>query len=347
MLWLLRSILAVALILPVAAVRADAQEHRASIRGVVIDPTSKGISDVEVRVAREDTGETRRVRTDENGLFSVPELPPAMYRVNVDRSGFGPFVARTELAMNQEFWLQVTLQIGTMLQAVDVTAPFIPVDRDTPAVHTFIDERTITELPLDGRNFLELALLAPGTVPPPQGSASTGRGDFALSINGAREDFNGFLLDGVYNIDPKLNTPGVRPPIDGIRQFQVFTSSYDASFGRNAGGQVNIITKSGANRFSGSGYEFLRNGALNSRNHFAPTDVDAPDYNRHQFGGSLGGPLVSGRTFFFGDYEHTYFAKASRRSPMCRRLPNEPVTSRRACSAVPSISSPVSRFRVV
>ncbi len=306
MLWSLRSILAVALILPVAAVCAYAQEHRASIRGIVIDPASKGIPNVEIRVSREDTTEARRVKTDENGLFSLPELPPGIYRVNVEHPGFGPFVARTELAMNQEFWLQVPLQVGTVLQAVDVTAPFIPVDRDTPAIHTFIDEHTVTELPLDGRNFLELALLAPGTVPPPQGSASTGRGDFALSINGGREDFNGFLLDGVYNIDPKLNTPAVRPPIDGIRQFQVFTSSYDASFGRNAGGQINIITKSGANHLSGSAYEFFRNGALNSRNHFAPADVDAPDYNRHQFGGSLGGPLVSGHTFFFGDYEHTY-----------------------------------------
>ena len=259
-----------------------------------------------MRVSREDTGESRNVRTDEGGRFSVPELPAGVYRVNVEQPGFGPFVARAELTMNQELWLQVPLQIGSVLQAVEVTAPFVPVDRDTPAVHTFIDERTITELPLDGRNFLELALLAPGTVPPPQGSASTGRGDFALSINGAREDFNGFLLDGVYNIDPKLNTPSVRPPIDGIHQFQVFTSSYDAAFGRNAGGQINVITKSGANRLSGSAYEFLRNGALNSRNHFAPTDVPAPDYDRHQFGGSLGGPLKPGRTFFFGDYEHMH-----------------------------------------
>jgi hypothetical protein len=301
-----RVLLAAMLIFSFTALEADAQEHRATIRGVVADPSAKGIANVEVRLLREETGETRRVKTDENGLFSLPELPPGVYRINVQQPGFGPFVARTELTMNQEFWLDVPLQLGTVLQAVDVMAPFIPVDRDTPAVHTFIDERTITELPLDGRNFLELALLAPGTVPPPQGSASTGRGDFALSINGAREDFNGFLLDGVYNIDPKLNTPGVRPPIDGINQFQVFTSSYDASFGRNGGGQINVITKSGANRLSGSAYEFLRNGALNSRNHFAPTDVPAPDYDRHQFGGSVGGPLVSGHTFFFGDYEHTY-----------------------------------------
>ena len=198
------------------------------------------------------------------------------------------------------------LQVGDVLQAVDVTAPFMPVDRYSPALHTFIDERQVTGLPLDGRNFLELALLAPGTVPAPQGSASSSRGDFALSVNGAREDFNGFLLDGVYNIDPKLNTPGVRPPVDAIREFQVLTSTYDASFGRNAGGQINVITKSGANTISGSAYEFFRNGALASRNHFAPEDEPAPDYSRHQFGGSIGGPIVRNRTFFFADYERTH-----------------------------------------
>ena len=188
------------------AIGLRAQEHRASIRGVVIDPASKGIANVEVTVLKRPAkrgGANRRGRA-----IRVPELPAGVYRVNVEHSGYGPFIARHELAMNQEVWLRVPLQIGNVIQAVDVNAPFIPVDRDTPALHTFIDERAVTEMPLDGRNFLELALLAPGTVPPPQGSASSARGDFALSINGAREDFNGFLLDGVYNIDPKLSTPG-------------------------------------------------------------------------------------------------------------------------------------------
>src|SRR6266542_1942057 len=289
-----------------ASLPAHAQQHRAAIRGVVVDPSFQGLANVEVRVTREDTGEMRRVKADDHGRFSVPELAAGIYRVNVEQTGFGPFVARAELSMGQEFWLDVPLQIGAVIQAVDVTAPFIPVDYDTPALHTFIDERQITELPLDGRNFLELALLAPGTVPPPQGSASSGRGDFALSISGAREDFNGFLLDGVYTIDPKLNTPSVRPPVDAIAQFQVLTSTYDASFGRNAGGQINVITRSGANRLSGSAYEFLRNGKFDARNHFAPKDEPAPDYNRHQFGGSLGGPLVRNHTFFFVDYERTH-----------------------------------------
>jgi hypothetical protein len=289
-----------------AALPASGQQHRASIRGVVIDPAMAPVPNVEVRVTRESTNETRRVRSDDQGRFSVPELPVGTYRIDVEQSGYGPFVARAALAMNQEFWLQVPLQLGTMVQAVEVSAPFLPVDRDTPALHTFIDERLITALPLDGRNVLELALLAPGTAPAPQGSASLSRGDFALSINGAREDFNGFVLDGVYNIDPKLNTPGVRPPLDAVREYQVLTSTYDVSFGRNGGGQINVITKSGANRVSGTAYEFLRNGAFDARNDFAPKDEAAPDYSRHQFGGSLGGPIRRNRTFFFADYERTH-----------------------------------------
>ena len=112
--------------------------------------------------------------------------------MNVEQKGFGPFVARAELSMGQEFWLEVPLQIGGVIQAIEVTAPFVPVDYDTPALHTFIDQRQVTELPLDGRNFLELALLAPGTAPPPQGSASSGRGDFALSSTARGKTSTGF-----------------------------------------------------------------------------------------------------------------------------------------------------------
>jgi hypothetical protein len=289
-----------------AVLPVGAQEHRASIRGVVTDPAGAGVPNVEVRATREETSDTRHGRTDHRGRFSLSELPPGTYRLDVQHPGYGPFVARAELAMNQEFRLDVPLQLGTLLQAVDVTAPFSPVDRDTPALHTFVDGRQLAALPLDGRNFLELALLAPGTAPEPQGSASSSRGDFALTVNGAREDFNGFLLDGVYNIDPKLNTPSVRPPVDGIREFQILTFNYDASFGRNAGGQINVVTKSGANSISGSAYEFFRGGALASRNYFAPRTEPAPDYTRHQFGGAMGGPVVRNRTFFFADYERTH-----------------------------------------
>src|SRR6185369_365546 len=121
--------------------------------------------------------------------------------------------------------------------------------------------------------------------------------------NGAREDSNAFLLDGVYNGDPKLNTFGVTPPVDAIQEFEVLTSVYDASFGRNAGGQVNVVLKSGTNALHGTAYEFFRNGALDARNFFALGSEPKPRYQRNQFGASLGGPIRKDRTFIFADYE--------------------------------------------
>src|SRR5439155_2867344 len=139
--------------------------------------------------------------------------------------------------------------------------------------------------------------------PPAPGSAGSVRGDFAVNINGAREDSNNFLLDGVFNGDPKLNGIGVPPPVDAVREFEVATNAYDAMFGRNAGGQINVVLKSGTNQVHGTAYEFFRNRVLDARNFFAPPTEDSPQNQRNQFGGSLGGPLVRNRTFIFGDYE--------------------------------------------
>src|SRR5205823_12528863 len=133
----------------------------------------------------------------------------------------------------------------------------------------------------------------------------SGRGDFAFSVNGAREDANNFLLDGVYNVDPKLNTFGVRPSVDAIREFEMLTSTYDASFGRNPGAQVNVILNSGSNDVHGSAFEFHRNAALDARNFFAPASEPKPKYMRNQFGGAIGGPIGHDRTFVFADYEGT------------------------------------------
>src|SRR6185436_17903067 len=180
-----------------------------------------------------------------------------------------------------------------------------PLKYDNASLGAVIDNRQVTGLPLDGRYFLELSLLVPGAAPTAPGSAGSVRGDFAFTINGSREDANNFLLDGVYNVDPKLNTFGVKPPVDAIREFEVLTSAYDASLGRSAGAQVNVVLKSGTNRFHGTGYEFLRNQVLDARNYFAPADQPDPKYQRNQFGFSFGGPIIKDRTFFFSDYEGT------------------------------------------
>ncbi|HEV2765204.1 MAG TPA: TonB-dependent receptor, partial [Pyrinomonadaceae bacterium] len=208
------------------------------------------------------------------------------------------------LRVNQELRVDVQLVVSEA-DPVEIDVPEEELKKDTASLGAVVENRFVEGLPLDGRNFYELNLLVPGAVPPAPGSAGSVRGDFAFSVNGAREDSNNFLLDGVYNVDPKLNTFGVRPPVDAIREFETATSTYDASFGRNAGAQVNVVTKSGSNDFHGSLYHFHRNAALDARNFFAPSDEPAPKYIRNQFGFSLGGPLRANRTFFFADYEGT------------------------------------------
>ncbi len=272
----------------------------------------------------EHTSETRRTRTDHDGRFTVAEVPPGLYRLTIDHGGYGHFIARTELAMNQDYWLNVPLQKGNMIQAIDSVAPFLPSDHDTPALHTFIMERDLNEWPIESGNFLDLARLAPQTAPVPQGSSTSRHGRFGMNVSGVRDDANAFVLDGVYNLDPASNTPVVRPPAEGIRQFQVFTSGYDASFGRSSGSQVSVVTKSGTNAFTGSVYELARGTALGGRNHFAPKDGPAPEYARHQFGATGGGPLVRNRAFFFLDYERTY------RREGITRLTNVPTIAERS-----------------
>jgi Carboxypeptidase regulatory-like domain/TonB dependent receptor len=303
----LRALIVLVVVTLFVTVSADAQTARATIRGVVLDQTGARLPGAQIVVTRDDTNESREVTSDEEGRFAVAELAAGRYTIEARLTGFSIYRNRAHLTVGQELWLEPQLTVAATASVTtggsDSRIPLL--EKNSPAMTTLIDQDQVSNLPLDGRNFLELALLSPGTVPAPQGSASSVRGDFAFITNGAREDFNNYILDGVYNIDPKLNTPAVRPPADGIQEFEVATSTYDASFGRNAAGQVNVLSRSGSNRFSGTGYEFLRNGALDSRNHFAPDDVEDPEYSRHQFGGSIGGPIARNRAFFFADYEHT------------------------------------------
>ncbi|HEY0097512.1 MAG TPA: TonB-dependent receptor [Pyrinomonadaceae bacterium] len=283
-----------------------AQTHRASIRGTVSDPNRAVVPGATVTLTNRATNEIRTVTSNASGEYAILSLAPGVYLVAVEAAGFQRLPQEVALQVNQELRLDAALSVTDVTITVDgIISEPAPLRKDSAALGTVIAERQITELPLDGRNFLELALLAPGTAPSAPGSAGSVRGDFAFSANGAREDSNNFLLDGVYNLDPKLNSFGVRPPVDGIQEFEISTSTYDASFGRNAGAQVNVISKSGSNVLHGTLYEFHRNAAFDARNFFAPADQPDPKYIRNQFGFSLGGAIVKDRTFFFGDYEGT------------------------------------------
>jgi hypothetical protein len=283
---------------------AHAQTHRGSIRGTVTDPNRAVVSGAEIRVVNRETGAERIATSGGDGEYTITALSPGDYSMSVSASGFGAFAQEFNLRVNQDLRVDASLEIGTVATEphLVVSAPD-DLNKDSAGLSTVIENRAVTNLPLDGRNFFELALLVPGAAPPAQGSAGSVRGDFAFSVNGAREDANNFLLDGVYNVDPKLNTFAVRPPVDAIREFEMATSSYDASFGRNPGAQVNVVTKSGSNEFHGSLYAFHRNAALDARNFFAPAGEAKPKYIRNQFGGSVGGPIRHDQTFFFFDYE--------------------------------------------
>ncbi len=282
-----------------------AQTHRASIRGTITNIARTPLAGVTLKLTRSETNELRTAASSAEGGFVISSLPPGTYRLEVEAAGYKKHLQDIELQVNQIFRTDIALEIGPLAEELTVTAERTPLKKDSASLGTVIDNRQVSGLPLDGRNFLELSLLVPGAAPAAPGSAGSVRGDFAFSINGAREDGNYFLLDGVYNVDPKLNTFGVRPPVDAIREFEVLTSTHDASFGRNSGAQVNVILKSGTNEIHGSLYEFTRNDALDARNYFAPADQPDPKYRRNQFGFSVGGPVSRDRTFFFGDYEGT------------------------------------------
>jgi hypothetical protein len=296
------------LLLLLSAAFALAQTHRASLRGTVSDPAGAVIPGANVKLINRDSGETRSTTTGERGEYTLSSLQPGLYRVEISARGFALLGREFSLNVNQEERVDGQLQIDTISDPYSLDYFIVngaELKKDSASIGTVIENRQVVGLPLDGRNFYELTLLVPGAAPAAPGSAGSVRGDFAFSVNGAREDANNFLLDGVYNVDPKLNTFGVRPSIDAIHEFEMLTSSYDAAFGRAPGAQVNVVLKSGGNSVHGSLFEFYRNGALDARNFFAPANEPKPKYLRNQFGGSFGGPIKRDRTFFFGDYEGT------------------------------------------
>ena len=291
--------------LVLVAVTVRAQSYQGTIRGQVTGPTGAVVAGVSVRLVREETGTMRQAETGVGGNYAFTLLSPGSYRIEIEQGGGAKYLYRAVLQVNQDLRIDIGFS-GAMPQAtIEVVESLTPLKRETASQGVVIDNDQVTGLPLDGRNFLQLALLGPGAVPAAQGSAGSVRGDFTFNINGAREDANNYLLDGVYNVDPKLNTFGVRPAVDAVREFEVLTSAYDASFGRSAGAQVNVVLKSGTNGVHGTAYHFFRNQALDARNYFAPAGESDPRYQRSQFGFSLGGPVVRDRTFFFTDYEGT------------------------------------------
>jgi hypothetical protein len=294
--------------------------ERASIVGTVTDKTGAVVPDAAVRVTYESTNTSIEVRTGEAGSYSAPNLVPGSYTVTVQKQGFSRAVMKNFVVqVGQAARLDITLDVGTVDVAVEVQAVTPLLQTEDSSVGQVIAPEPIAALPLNGRNFVQLAILAPGVSGLDYAQPNTinsGRrpdelrpGGTALQANGVRSYLNQVLIDGIDATEMISQTFVVRPAVEGIQEFKVVTNNAGAEFGRGAGAVIVLTTKSGGNQFRGSVFEFLRNSSLDAKNFFDRPDQKIPPFRMNQFGASLGGPVLlpryngRNRTFFFANYE--------------------------------------------
>ncbi len=269
-----------------------------SISGYVLDPAERPIPNAKVVITDVGRSVVHSAVTDMAGFYRIEDLPPALYRPTGTAPGFRLSTARDlQLEVNTQTRVDFHLAIAGQGESVTVIATESIVPTETSDLGMVIDQDRISSLPLNERDFLQLALLTPGVAPPVEGSELSSRGAFAMHANGAREEFNNFLLDGVDNNDQDTNRYVLQPSVDSIQEFKIATNSYSAEYGRNAGAQVNVITRSGSNQLHGFAYEYLRNRVFDATNAF--DQGEKAKLIRNQFGAGLGGPVVKDRTFFF------------------------------------------------
>jgi len=277
---------------------AFGQVTSGSISGYVIDPSGGPIANAPLTATDSGHAVARHAATDTAGFYRFLEMPPGTYTVSASAEGFVRADTQdVRVEVNSQVRVDFYPPIAGKGESVTVTGRVPTVASESSELGEVMERGQIDSLPLESRDFLQLALLTPGVVPPVQNSELSTRGNFAMHVNGAREEFNDFLLDGVDNNDADVNRYTLQPPVDAIQEFKISTNCYSAEYGRSAGGQVNVITRSGTNETHGFLYEYLRNRDLDARNFFDGSQK--PEYNRNQFGGGVGGPIVKNRLFFF------------------------------------------------
>ncbi|HEU4387112.1 MAG TPA: carboxypeptidase-like regulatory domain-containing protein, partial [Blastocatellia bacterium] len=285
-----------------------AGQSTAALRGRVEDPTGAGVAGANIEVRSQATGEKRVVETDRDGNYQVASLLVGAYRIEVQANGFQSQVVESLVVeVGRSAALNFQLRVGELSQEVTVTPNSRLVEGETVSVGHVMDRKVVQEIPLNGRYFLDLGLLVPGSVTPPQSGFSAmpvrGAGSFSFNTAGNREDSVNYLINGITLNNLWFNSINFQPSISSVQEFKVDNSTFSAEYGQNSGAVVNIATRSGANRFNGELFEFLRNDALDARNFFNFTSSKPPPFRRNLFGGSLGGPIVRNRTFFFVSYE--------------------------------------------
>src|SRR5437879_4108904 len=288
-----------------------------SISGIVMDPSGSVIPDIAIICRNVDTGVQQNATTNMDGLYAFTTLPVGHYELGTFRPGFKPY-KRTGLAIDVGTKLQIdiTLEMGEQSQQVTVSSNAVQVETADTQIGGVITSTDITAVALNGRSVTDLLSLQPAVVPmstqqpdsivmagvtvaiAPSGALNAGN----QSISGQREDANGFMVNGGDVKELMNGGTSIVPNLDSIAEFRILTNNFDAEYGNYSGGVINVVTKSGSNGVHGSGFEFLRNTALDARNFFSP---ERSFYRQNQFGGTLGGPIRKNKVFYFGDYQGT------------------------------------------
>ena len=294
-----------------------AQVAGGTIQGVIADSSGAAIVGAHLTITEAATGTARSAVTNSSGSYSVPNLQPSQYSVSVTASGFAPEVANSiSLTVGANLTVNFSLKVGSSTEEVKVGGTAAQIELTTSDISAVVDSTTMRQLPLNGRDWSQLITLQPGANAVRNQSAigSAGTSDVnrvlrgfgnQMSISGTRPQQNNYRLDGVSFNDYTNGAPGgvlgTITGVDAVQEFSVITTNYSAEYGKTSGGVINAVTRSGTNNFHGSAYEFLRNSALDARNYFDGPTI-AP-FRRNQFGGTVGGPILHDKTFFFFNYE--------------------------------------------
>ena len=298
----------------IVASALQAQVESGKVVGTVRDATGAVVAEAAVTVTETQTNAESKTTSNSGGEYVVTELKPGTYTVKAEREGFKTAVQTAfKLDINQVIRVDLTLVVGSVQEEVLVTAAEPLVESETSSIGQVIDESRVHELPINGRNFMQLAYLSPGVNMGPASTGSTGnvqqgqipedeRGNGSIQVNGLWATNNNYLLNGFDNNEQQIGFELIEPPVDAIQEFKVQTNNFGADIGKG-GAVVNVVTRAGTNRFHGSAFEFLRNSSMDAKNYFDDPSAPIPPFKRNEFGGSFGGPIIRDRTFFFVDYQ--------------------------------------------
>ncbi len=291
-----------------------AQTETSALEGRVTDAQGGAVAGAQIRLTNRSTGAGRRVETGANGAYIFTLIPPGRYDIEAIAQGFKTFHdAGFQVDVAAPARLDIQLEVGAVSESVEVTGVVSLLNTESAAQGTIVGEEKIQSLPLNGRQFIDLALLSPNVT---IGGASVQQNkvrlnqDGGFSASGNRTNNNGFMLDGISNLDPDYMSLSLTPILDTLAEFQVQTGQQNAEYGHAAGAQVNVVTKSGGNEWHGDAWEFVRNRVFDSRP-FNLATPDLPKFQRNQFGGTIGGPIRRNKIFVFGGYERLALRQAA------------------------------------